>query len=71
MASSSKTVDTGRSSSSFADNLAAALTACTAGGWTVLQGQATFDYIKDLSGFDLTAWLKSCKKSGEFFINKA
>lgn len=53
------------------DNLAAAMTACTAGGWTVLRGQATFDYLKDLSGFDLLAWLESCKKNGEFFIDRA
>jgi hypothetical protein len=52
------------------DNLAAAMTACATGGWTVLQGQATFDYIKQLSGFDLREWLESCKKSGEFFINR-
>jgi len=53
------------------DNLSAAITACVTGGWTVLQGQATFDYIKELSGFDLRKWPESCKKSGEFFINRA
>jgi hypothetical protein len=53
------------------DNLTAALTACAAGGWEILQGQATFDYIKELSGFDLRTWLDSRKKSGEFFINRA
>lgn len=52
------------------DNLNAAITACTKGGWTVLQGPATFDYIEELSGFDLRNWLESCKNSGEFFINK-
>lgn len=52
------------------DNLAAAMTACGTGGWTVLQGQATFDYIKELSGFDLLAWLEACKLSQEFFINR-
>ena len=52
------------------DNLATAMTACATGGWTVLQGQATFDYIKELSSFDLLAWLKACKASQEFFINK-
>jgi len=52
------------------DNLAAAMTACATGGWTVLQGQATFDYIKQLSGFDLLAWLETCKASHEFFINR-
>lgn len=53
------------------DNLSAAITACSTGGWTVLQGQATFDYIKKLSGFDLRAWLGSCKNGGEFFTNRA
>jgi hypothetical protein len=53
------------------DNLNAAVTACAKGGWTVLQGQATFDYIKELSGFDLLVWLASCKEDGDFFINRA
>ena len=53
------------------DNLAAAMTACVTGGWTVLQGQPTFDYIKQLTGFNLKAWLESCKTSGEFFIARA
>lgn len=52
------------------DNLDAALTACAKGGWTVIQGQATFDYIKQVSDFDLRAWLASCRESGEFFIDK-
>ncbi len=52
------------------DNLKAAITACITGGWTVLEGQASFGYIKRLSGFDLRLWLKSCAKSREFFINK-
>jgi hypothetical protein len=37
----------------------------------VVQGQATFDYLKQLSGFDLLAWLETCKSSEEFFIKKA
>lgn len=53
------------------DNLKSAIKACTKGGWTVLQGRATFDYIEKLSGFDLTVWLKSCKNRREFFIDKA
>ncbi|HWG43204.1 MAG TPA: hypothetical protein VN688_10495 [Gemmataceae bacterium] len=52
------------------DNLRAAVTACNRGGWTVFQGQATFDYIKDLSGFDLFAWLGTCKQTDDFFINR-
>ena len=53
------------------DNLASAITACTTGGWTLLQGKATFGYINELSGFDLQAWLEVCKASHEFFINRA
>jgi hypothetical protein len=52
------------------DNLSAAMTACTTGGWTVLQGQSTFDYLQQLSGFDLKRWLDKCKRSGDFFIDK-
>jgi hypothetical protein len=53
------------------DNLASARTACVRGGWIVLQGQATFDYIKGLSGFDLLEWLEACNASQEFFIDRA
>lgn len=53
------------------DNLTAAISACTIGGWTVFQGQATFDYIEELSGFALLAWLEARKASEEFFIQKA
>jgi hypothetical protein len=53
------------------DNLTSAITACATGGWVVLQGQTTFDYIKELSRFDLLGWLESYKTSGEFFIKKA
>ena len=52
------------------DNLPAAITACTTGGWMVLQGQRTFDYVRNLSGFDLNQWLDACTASGDFFITK-
>ncbi len=52
------------------DNLNAAMAACATGGWTVLQGKATFDYIQTLSEFDMAAWLESCKQHGEFRINR-
>lgn len=53
------------------DNLNTAMTAFAAGGWIVLQGQATFDYLQEVSGFDLRSWLVSCKQSSDFFISKA
>jgi hypothetical protein len=45
------------------DNLPAAITACTKGGWTVLIGEESFEYIFHLTGFDLKVWLKSQKGS--------
>jgi hypothetical protein len=52
------------------DNLKSAMKACESGGWTVFQGQGTFDYIEELSKFDLKAWLETLKNSGEFFISR-
>jgi hypothetical protein len=52
------------------DNLVPAKAACISGGWTILEGSATFEYIKQLSRFDLLAWLQSCKASGEFLISR-
>ncbi|SRR6266545_2951946 len=53
------------------DNLGAAITACKAGGWNVLQGEYSFKYIRAKSQFDLKAWLERCKAQQEFFIKKA
>lgn len=39
------------------DNLGAAIGACNAGGWTVTTGQRTFDYLLELTGFDIRAFL--------------
>ena len=39
------------------DNLPAAITACTAGSWTVYTGDSTFAYIEEESGFDLKNFL--------------
>lgn len=39
------------------DNLPAAVRACTAGGWTVYTGDATFAYVQEQSGFDLKSFL--------------
>ena len=41
------------------DNLAAAIGACNAGGWTVLCGDATFDYIEERTGVEFKVWLTS------------
>jgi hypothetical protein len=40
------------------DNLSAAITACRAGGWLVTTGQETLDYLRELTSFDLGAFLK-------------
>lgn len=40
------------------DNLGAAITACNSGGWTVTTGQRTFDYLLELTGFDIKAFLQ-------------
>jgi hypothetical protein len=44
------------------DNLPAAIQACQAGGWRILVGDASFDFIKGESGFDLLAYLKGAAK---------
>ncbi len=43
------------------DNLPAAITACTTGGWHIMQGQQTYDYIQTATGFDFKEWLQSRK----------
>lgn len=52
------------------DNLTAAITACVNGGWTVLQGQSSFDYVERIAGFDLREWLMECSSQKEFFVNR-
>jgi len=39
------------------DNLPAAITACRKGGWAVLCGQDSFDFILDKTGFDFKQFL--------------
>ncbi len=41
------------------DNLPAAITACTTGGWTVLTGVATYSFVHELSGFDVKSFLRA------------
>ncbi|HTV43001.1 MAG TPA: hypothetical protein VMF08_20725 [Candidatus Sulfotelmatobacter sp.] len=50
------------------DNLPAAIGACKVGGWDVLTGTSTFNYLKTKSGFDLNAWLRSLAETKEFFV---
>jgi hypothetical protein len=50
------------------DNLPAAIKACHLGGWTVLQGEESFDYILDRSGFDLLKAFDKFSETQEFYI---
>jgi hypothetical protein len=50
------------------DNLSAAITACRNGGWTVLTGQDTFNYIKNQTNVDIVELL--CSFNNEFNISR-
>lgn len=52
------------------DNLKSAIGACEVGGWKVLVGASTFDYIQNVSGFDLRSWLVKVAETKEFFITR-
>lgn len=39
------------------DNLGAAITACRAGGWKVTTGDETFDYLLEITGFNIKDFL--------------
>ncbi|MCX7049679.1 MAG: restriction endonuclease [Candidatus Sumerlaeota bacterium] len=52
------------------DNLPAAMTALSVGQWEVYTGNDTFNYIKDLTGFDLKEWLEKLKNEKCFIITK-
>lgn len=39
------------------DNLPAAMTAIKSGGWQIVTGDESFALIRDLTGFDLLAWM--------------
>ncbi|MBP0013568.1 MAG: hypothetical protein J7525_10690 [Roseofilum sp. SID3] len=39
------------------DNLPAAISACQSGGWTIFTGESTFEYLNQLTGFDLKTYL--------------
>ena len=52
------------------DNLPAAITACNAGGWNVLQGRMSFEYIYEKSGFNLLAAFHKFAETKEFYITR-
>jgi hypothetical protein len=52
------------------DNLPAAITACKTGGWSILIGNETFEYIFDKTDFNLYAWLKSLKNEESLNIER-
>ncbi len=41
------------------DNLPQAISTCIVGGWTVLVGAGAFQYLMDMTQFDLQTWLQS------------
>lgn len=50
------------------DNLPAAIKACQAGGWTIYTGGDTFNFIQQISGFDLKLFLST--KAAAFPVNR-
>ncbi len=50
------------------DNLPAAMTACQNGGWTIYIGKQSFDFILQISGFDLEEYL--IRKAQDFPVNR-
>lgn len=52
------------------DNLHAAITACNAGGWKIYSGDASFEYIRGRTGFDLKSWLIKAKDNKAYTIKR-
>ena len=50
------------------DNLPAAMTACQKGTWSIYVGKQSFDFIKEISGFDIEAFL--IRKANTFPVNR-
>ena len=48
------------------DNLRAAIAACERGGWEILVGQQTLDYLERILGFDVGAYM--AEMSGQYAI---
>ena len=51
------------------DNLPAAIQACKVGGWRTIIGPATFDFIKEESGFDMLTFLNNA--ANQYDIKRA
>lgn len=52
------------------DNLPAALSKIDAGGWTRLESDAAFDYIREKTNFELKEWLIYLEKENKLKINR-
>lgn len=50
------------------DNLPAAITACRKGSWNIYMGKQSFNFIREISGFDMEQYL--IKKAGAFPLNR-
>ena len=48
------------------DNLPAAMTACRKGNWNMYIGKQSFDFIKNISGFDMEDYLT--RKASAFLV---
>ncbi len=51
------------------DNLQTAINALKSSGWIVLTAEASYNFIRSLSGYDLKSYLKSM--SGQFIVNRS
>ena len=50
------------------DNLKSAMTACQKGGWTIYIGKDSFQFIQNVSGYDLESYL--INKAQAFAVNR-
>ena len=50
------------------DNLPAAIQACHIGTWKVLTGQQSFQFIQQISGFDMESYLKD--RASKFLVER-
>lgn len=50
------------------DNLPAAIQACNVGTWRVLTASDSFEFIKEISGFDMESYLK--ERTGAFAVTR-
>ena len=50
------------------DNLPAAIQACQIGTWKVLTGQQSFQFIQQISGFDMESYLKN--RASKFLVER-